>query len=83
MIDLWWRRQFERLLACEKAGDDPKRLTRRWLVLASLTWGDRRRKLSFVVPPDIYRVLDDPDVRSKDRRYAERQWQIAEKWLNA
>jgi len=82
LIDDWWRRQFVRLLERERAGEDPRRLIGRWLVLASLTWNDRRRRGSFAVPDPIYHVLDDADVRAKDRRYAEGQWALAREWLN-
>jgi hypothetical protein len=82
LIDDWWRRQFSRLLERERRGEDPGSLGGRWLVLASLTCKDRRRHLSFEVPDRIYHILDDADVRAKDRRYAEGQWQIAEKWLD-
>jgi hypothetical protein len=82
LIDQWWHRQFVRLLQRERAGEDPGRLINRWLVLASLTGPDRRKKVSFEVPNEVYHVLDDADVRAKDRRYAEGQWRIAEKWLN-
>jgi hypothetical protein len=82
LIDDWWRRHFGRLLQREQAGEDPKRLAGRWLVLASLTWKNRRRHVSFAVPDHIYHVLDDADVRAKDKGYAEGQWALAREWLN-
>ncbi len=80
--DKWWRKQFARLLRLETQGRDPRSLEDRWLLLASRTWGDKRWTVSFEVPIPIYHVLDDADVRSKDRRYAEHQWQVASEWLN-
>jgi hypothetical protein len=80
--DDWWRRQFQHLLERESAGVEPKSLDRRYLLLASRTWGDRRWAVSFEVPHGIYHVLDDADVRSKDQVYAEGQRKMALEWLN-
>ena len=81
--DDWWIGQFRKLLAAEMAGTCPRTLENRWLLLASRTWGDRRWTVSVDVPDTIYHVLDEADVRAKDRRYAEGQWRIASEWLNA
>lgn len=80
--DDWWKGQLRRLLALEERGHDPKRLAPRYLLLASRTWGDRRWTVSFNVPNEVYHVLDDPDIRAKDKLYAERQRQRAWEWLN-
>jgi hypothetical protein len=83
VINPWWRRQFTRLLDQEKSGADPNSLASRWLVLLLMASGKRRNTVSFEIPDQIRHILDDADVRAKDRQYAEGQWRIAEKWLNA
>ncbi|WP_260598794.1 hypothetical protein [Sphingomonas endolithica] len=81
-VDAFWRRQFKRLLALEIAGRNPVTLSSRWLTLASMKWNERRHRVSFHVPMNIYHILDDPDVRAKDHRYAQRQWATGLEWIN-
>ena len=81
--DLWWKRQFARLLAFEQDGSPTRNVERRWLLLASRTWGDRRWAVSFDVPDHIYHIICDADVRAKDHGYARQQWAEAREWLSA
>lgn len=82
MRDQWWKRQFRRMLALEESGLNPITLQNRYLLLASRTRDGQRWKVSFEVPNNVYHFLDDADIRTKDTRYGEHQWQIASEWLN-
>jgi hypothetical protein len=77
----WWLGQFRRLIAQERAGRPPIDLVARWLVLGRHRQSGRRR-IGFELPDFINHIIDDADVRTKDRRYAQGQWEIAEKWLD-
>ncbi|TPG39087.1 hypothetical protein EAH79_15225 [Sphingomonas koreensis] len=71
-----------RLLSAEQSGTSPRTIGDKWLLLASRTWSKSRWQVTFNVPDTIYHILDDPDVRAKDIRYAENQWAQAREWLN-
>jgi hypothetical protein len=82
-LNEWWLVQFRRHLEFELNGRDPKSLVNRWLALNAMTWSKRGSKVTVEMPHHINHFLDDADVRSKDKGYAQQQWADAKDWIDA